>query len=162
LTGILHERASLLVGSARMIDADVRTVMVTTAEGDVTLRYDYLIYALGSVAAASVPGAREHSCLLGNSEGAQQAATAIKDGRGQRVLVVGGGLNGVEAASEIAEMHPDIAVTLVSQGPVLGFMRAAARDSILRKLRRLGVAVEAGVAVGAIESDHALLADDRK
>jgi NADH:ubiquinone reductase (H+-translocating) len=162
LTGILHDGADLLVGSATMIEADARTVAVATTDGDVTLRYDYLIYALGSVAAASVPGAREHSCLLADAEGAQLAATAIRDGRGQRVLVVGGGLTGVEAASEIAELHPDIAVTLVSQGPVLGFMRPAARDSILRKLRRLGVAVETGVAVSAIESDHALLADDRK
>ncbi|HET7016182.1 MAG TPA: FAD-dependent oxidoreductase [Streptosporangiaceae bacterium] len=162
LTGILHDGASLVVGSARMIDTDARTVTVTTAGGDVNLRYDYLIYALGSVAAASVPGAREHSCLLADAEGAQRAAAAIKDGRGQRVLVVGGGLTGVEAASEIAELHPDFAVTLVSQGPVLSLMRTAARNSILRKLRRLGVAVETGVAVGAIESDHALLADDRK
>jgi NADH dehydrogenase FAD-containing subunit len=162
LSDLLHDAAGLVVGSARMIDPDARSIIVTTEKGEVVLRYDHLIYALGSIAAIPVPGAREHAFPLADAEGAHRAAAAIKGGPGRRVLVVGGGLTGVEAASEIAGLYSDATVTLVSAAPVLSFMRAAARGSILRTLRRLGVTVEAGVAVNAIEADHALLADGRK
>lgn len=161
LTDVLHAAAALLVGTARMIDPEARQVTVATADGERMLRYDHLVYAPGSSAAAPIPGAREHAFLIADPDGAQRAAAAIGSGPGQRVVVVGGGLTGVEAASEIAEQHPEVEVTLVSAGPVLAAMRAAARRTILRTLGRAGVRIEAGVAVSAIEPDRVLLADDR-
>jgi NADH dehydrogenase FAD-containing subunit len=73
--------------------------------------------------------------------------------------VVGGGPTGVEAASEFAEQHPSAEVTLVSAGPLLAGMRAAARSAISRRLRRLGVAVLEDVAVLELESGKAHLSD---
>ena len=162
LADVLHEAAELIVGSGKMINPDDRQVAVATADGEMLLHYDHMIYALGSVAAAPVPGARENAFLLANLDDAKRAATAINGGRGQRVVVVGGGLTGVEAVSEIAERHPNAKVTLVSAGPVLGFMRPAARRSILRSLDRLGVYVEAGVAARAIEEGQIELVDGRE
>ncbi|MEV4267356.1 FAD-dependent oxidoreductase [Kribbella sp. NPDC049584] len=162
LSDVLHEAAELIVGSAKMINPDDREVTVATADGETVLHYDHMIYAVGSVGAAPIPGAREHAFLLADVDDAGRAATAINGGRGQRVVVVGGGLTGVEAASEIAERHGDAKVILVSAGPVLGFMRSAAQRSILRSLRRLGAHVEAGVAVNAIEDGRIKLADGRK
>ncbi|WP_206751965.1 NAD(P)/FAD-dependent oxidoreductase [Kribbella sp. VKM Ac-2568] len=163
LADVLHEAAELIVGSAKMINPDDREVTVATADGEMMLHYDHMIYALGSVAAAPVPGARENAFLLADVDDAERAAAAINGcDRGQQVVVVGGGLTGVEAASEIAERHSDVNVMLVSAGPVLGFMRPAARRSILRSLCRLGVRVEAGVAVSAIEGGQIKLADGRE
>jgi NADH dehydrogenase FAD-containing subunit len=113
LADVLHEAAELIVGSGKMINPDDRQVAVATADGEMLLHYDHMIYAPGSVAAAPIPGARENAFLLANLDDAKRAAAAINGGRGQRVVVVGGGLTGVEAASEIAERHPDAKVTLV-------------------------------------------------
>jgi NADH:ubiquinone reductase (H+-translocating) len=74
LADTLHREARLLVGTARRIDPDARTVTVATAAGDVTERYDLLVYAPGSAAAAPIPGAREHAHLLADLEGARAAA----------------------------------------------------------------------------------------
>jgi NADH dehydrogenase FAD-containing subunit len=162
LADTLHEAAAVLVGTARMIDPDAHVVIVETARGELGLPYDHLLFAPGSIAAARVAGAREHAFLLADLDGAQRAAAAIGSGSRQRVLVVGGGLTGVEVASEIAERHPDAVVTLVSAGPVLPAMRVAARRSVHRTLHRLGVRVETGVAVCAIEADRVRLADGRE
>src|SRR3954452_8435355 len=49
-------------GWADHVDPDRHEVLVTTEDGPVTLRYDYLIYAIGSAADThSVPGADLHA-----------------------------------------------------------------------------------------------------
>src|SRR5215207_6443097 len=70
LGDVLHEDAELIVGSAKMINPDDREVTVTTADGKVLLHYDHMIYALGSVAAAPTPGARENAFLLADVDDA--------------------------------------------------------------------------------------------
>ena len=63
---------------------------------------------------------REHAYLLSNPDGALAAREVIGRGvAGQRVVVVGGGATGVEAAAEIAEQRPQARVTLLSAGPIL-------------------------------------------
>jgi NADH dehydrogenase FAD-containing subunit len=160
LVDVLHPQAQVLRGTATRIDADRRTLQVDTSTGPVELSWTHLVYAVGSVAAAPIPGAREHGLLLGDLEGAQAAVAAVRaSGPCPRILVVGGGPTGVEAASEFAEQHPSAEVTLVSAGPLLAGMRAAARSAISRRLRRLGVAVLEDVAVLELESGKAHLSD---
>jgi NADH dehydrogenase len=60
-----------------------------------TIPYDKLVYALGSI---NAPFAR-----IGNA---------------RSVAVIGAGLTGIETASEIAERHPDVKVTLVDAGTI--------------------------------------------
>jgi len=140
LADTLHRDARLLVGTARRIDADARTVTVATAGGDITERYDFLIYAPGSAATTPMPGAREHAHLLADLDGAQTAAHRLAgSAAGSRVVVVGGGFTGVEAAAEIAERRPGLDVTLLFSGPVATQMRPQARGSIHRALTRLGI-----------------------
>ncbi len=56
LTDVLHPDAALVTGTATHIDHCTRTVRVSTAGREVDLGYDYLVYAVGSRAAASIPG----------------------------------------------------------------------------------------------------------
>ena len=160
LAGLLHPDARLLRGSVTRVDAARSVAHVVTADGGAELPFDRLVYAVGSTAAAPVPGAREHAFLLADLEGAERAAAALRAaGPGARVAVVGGGFTGVEAAAEIAERHPDAAVDLYCSGPLAPTMRPAARRSLLRTLRRLGVTVHEDTAVAALEEGKAVLAD---
>jgi NADH dehydrogenase FAD-containing subunit len=160
LADSLHPDARLLVGTARRIDADARTVTVVTAAGPTTERYDYLIYAAGSAAATPVPGAREHAHLLGDLDGAQTAAQRLGGlAAGGRVVVVGGGPTGVEAAAEVAERRPDLHVSLLCSGPVVAQMRPRARTSVRRALTRLGVHLEEHVTADRIVEGAVLLDD---
>jgi NADH dehydrogenase FAD-containing subunit len=162
LAEVLHGDAEVVVGTAEHIDPERRTVHVATADGRVSLRWDHLVYAVGSSAAAGVPGAREHAFLLADLAGAEAAAAALAAaGSGARVTVVGGGLTGVEAAAEIAAGHRGAEVTLLCAGPLVPTMRPAARRSLLRALRRLGVTVRERTAVAAVEAGKTVLADGR-
>jgi NADH dehydrogenase len=162
LTEVLHPEARLITGLAQRIDPYTRTIKVSTGAVEVDLPYDYLLYTVGSVAATPIAGAHEHSFLLADYESAQRAADTMRDiGSGVRVTVVGGGFAGVEAASELAERHPQAEVTLLCAGDLLPTMRPAARRSVLKVLRRLGVNVEEDTPVTEIEQGRVRLADGR-
>ena len=162
LSWLLHDDARMVVGRARLIDTSSRTVVVETGAETARLPYDHLVYAVGSVPAAPIPGAAQHAFLVGDHDGAAAAAAAVRcAGTTFRAAVVGGGLTGVETAGELAEQHPDAEVTLYSAGPIVSDMRPAARRSLLKSLGRLGVRVEMNTAVVKIEDGELRLGDGR-
>jgi len=154
LADMLHPDIAVLIGRVVAIDADARRLTVETAEGTVARQYSTLVYAVGSVAALGAPGAGEFAHLLSNPDGAETARIALAAGApGQRVVVVGGGATGVEAAAEFAEQYPGASVTLVSRGSVLGHLGRGARRRVGRSLAKLGVQVLENAAVTRVLAD---------
>lgn len=90
----------------RVESIDRRAKRVMTADGAV--EYDKLIYALGSV-----QDKREHTLTLDDP---RRVREQLKTAR--TAIVVGGGLTGIESATEIAERYPNLHVTLVDGGTV--------------------------------------------
>jgi NADH dehydrogenase FAD-containing subunit len=163
LTGLLHPDAALVQGTTEVIDHVNGAVTVSTGTGQTTLAWDRLVYAVGSVGAAPIMGARQHGFLLADVDGATRAAAAIAAaGPEPRVLVIGGGFTGVEAAAELAERRPSAAVTLVSADTIVPDMRPAARSAIKRELQRLGVAVVESTEVIEVTDGYALTAAGEK
>ena len=160
LSGLLAgTNVRLGYGWVTAVDADARTVRLDDARD---LPFDTLIYALGSATdTASVPGAAEHAYTFDDFRGAEALAARLDRGT---VVVCGSGLTGVEAATEIAERHPDLAVHLVGRDAPGAFMTAGARDHLRAALDRLGVRVRTSeirkVLPGAVElTDSRLEAD---
>lgn len=79
-------------------------------------------------------------------------------GRGS-IVVVGGGLTGIETATEIAESYRELSVTLVTHGSLGRGWSPAARQHLLATLDRLGVRLRERERVVALED--AWLATDR-
>lgn len=157
---MLHSDVEVLVGTVDQIDADARLLTVSTEAGVQRASYSTLVYAVGSTAAASTPGAAKFAHLLSNLDGAESARAALAGGApDQRVVVVGGGATGVEAAAEIAEQYPSAVVTLVSGGQVLGHLPPASRRSVARSLTALGVLVVESRHVTRVLDDTVELAD---
>ncbi|WP_280235217.1 NAD(P)/FAD-dependent oxidoreductase [Nocardia cyriacigeorgica] len=146
-------------GRVTAIDPQQRRV---TVDDSTTLPYDELIYALGSRADTHrVPGVVEHAWTLDDPRRAHEfserlAAIAAYDGT---VAVCGGGLTGIEAATEIAEAHPDLRVTLLSTGEPGAMMGERARAHLNRALDRLGVVRRIGTPVAKVLPDAIELAD---
>ncbi len=142
---------SLVVGAARAVDPARRTVEV----GGALLPWDRLVLALGSRTDDAIPGAREHAYLLdpGGAEGLAAEAEALA-ARGGRVVVVGGGLTGIETATELAESWPGLRVTLVTRGVVGAGFSEEARRHFARALARLGVDVVEQTSVLRVERDR--------
>ena len=146
----------LVVDGADRIETADRRVRLTSGA---TLDYDYLIYAVGSTGAMpAVRGAAEFAYSIADLESAQRLRYALVDlPPDAPVAVVGGGLTGIEAASELAQHGRP--VTLVC-GSVLGpSLSARGRRSVGKRLRRLGVNVLESVAVDEVRWDAVVLSD---
>ncbi|BBH68392.1 oxidoreductase [Actinoplanes sp. OR16] len=129
------------------IDVDARTV-----DG---ILYDTLVYALGS-AAAGVPE-------LAYDIAGKQSALRLRErlaalAAGEPVLVAGGGLTGIEAATEIAEARPDLAVTLVVRGDLGGWLSEKARRHLRAAFDRLSITVVENTEVATVGPDHVVTA----
>ncbi|WP_031003069.1 NAD(P)/FAD-dependent oxidoreductase [Streptomyces sp. NRRL F-5727] len=157
---VLAERVRLVVDSVARIDAHARVV---TLESGATVRYDHLIYAVGStVARPAVPGVAEHAHQVAELEAAERLRTAVAAlPAGVPVTVVGGGPVGIETAAEIAEGGRP--VTLVCGGVLGPYLHPRARRSAARRFAALGVTVldGPGTKVTEVTADTVRLADGR-
>ena len=144
-------------GWVTSIDADERTVRV---DDEYELRYDTLVYALGSVAdTESVPGVDEFGYTLNSAQDAATFAARLERLGGATVVVAGGGLTGVESAAEIAEQHPDVDVVLLSRDEPGSMMGVKARARLHAGLARLGVRFRGDADIVKVMADGVALAD---
>jgi NADH:quinone reductase (non-electrogenic) len=155
---LLGDGIKLVVDSATKIDTAARIVQF--ASGRQALPYDYVIYAVGSTGAVptSVPGAVEFAYPIAELEQAQCLRTAIDDLHPDApITVVGAGLTGIEAATELAEQGRN--VTLVCGGQLGPYLSDPGRRSVAKVLRKLGVAVLEADLVAEVRQNAVVFAD---
>lgn len=170
---------ALKLGRVTGVDADRRTVRVVVVDGAAEaqglgreglgyeepayeeLEYDILVYALGSGwNDHGVPGTAEHAYEIASRPGALRLRERLAGlGAGQPVVVVGGGLTGVEAATEIAEARPDLAVALAVRGGLGDWLSPKGRRHLRKVVDNLGITVHEETAVAAVEADHVTTVD---
>jgi len=158
---VLADKVHLVVDTATRIDAPGRTV---TLGGGAPVRYDHLVYAVGSRSAApSVPGAAEFAHPIAGLEEAQRLRPVLDAAPATApVTVVGGGPTGIETAAELAEQGRT--VTLVCGGTLGPSLHPRGRRSVAKRLTALGVTVLDGpdTKVTAVTRDAVRLADGRE
>lgn len=153
---VLTDRAKLVVDTATRIDAASRQLHLGSGA---TMAYDYLVYAVGSTAPLpdAVPGAHEFALPLGEYEAAQRLAQRLSDVPLEApIVVVGGGLTGIEAASEFAEAGRRVTLVTGALGPSLA---EGGRRSVGKRLNTLGVNVIEDALVNQVHADHVTLRD---
>ncbi|MFG2061121.1 NAD(P)/FAD-dependent oxidoreductase [Micromonospora sp. NPDC048871] len=139
----LYTGTGVRVRLARVTGVDVDRRIVTLAEADTSseIGYDTLVYALGSTAAEH-PGGADHAYDVAGAQSAQRLRERLAAlEAGGRVLVVGGGLTGLEAATEIAEARPDLHVALATRGGLGDWLDEGARRHLRKVCDRLGITV---------------------
>ncbi|MFE6767796.1 NAD(P)/FAD-dependent oxidoreductase [Streptomyces fimicarius] len=146
------------------VDVDRRTVSVTAPDGagePEDLEYDTLVYALGSAwNTHAVPGAAEHAHDIAGRPGALRLRERLAAlGPGAPVVVVGGGLTGVEAATEIAETRPDLDVALIARGALGDWLSPKGARHLRKVFTGLKITVHEHTAATAVEADRVTTAE---
>jgi NADH:ubiquinone reductase (H+-translocating) len=158
--------AGVTVRPARVtaVDVDRKVVEVVDQHGAGAITYDTLVYALGStVADHGVPGVAEHAHHVASRQAALRLRDRLRDlTAGGTVLVVGGGLTGIEAATEIAEARPDLDVAIAARRGVGEWLSEKARRHLDGVLDRLGVTVHAHTEIARGDESGVVTAAGRR
>lgn len=147
------------------INLDQHTVQVNLPDGAArTVLYDKLVYALGSIpATVNIPGVAEHTYSVGSREEAAALRQRLQQVEpGSRVVVVGGGLTGIETVTEIAEAYPQLQVHLVTAGAVGEKLSGHGRDYLMKVFETLHIGVYEQTRVQAVEDGALFTADGQR
>ncbi len=147
---VLADGVRLLVDTVTRIDAAERTLVLENGD---PLRYDYLVYAVGSRSAA-VP---EFAHATASLEEALRLRSLLEDTPlTAPVTVVGAGPLGIEVAAELAELGR----TVTLAGPLGPYLHPRARRSVAKGLAKLGVTMT-DATVTEVSRDAVRLDDGR-
>jgi NADH dehydrogenase len=145
----------VVVREARVsaVDVDRRTVQLA---GQDDLAYDTLVVALGStVDDHGVPGVAEHAHHVAGRAAALRLRERLRAlAAGATVLVVGGGLTGIETATEIAGSRPDLHVAIA--GSAGTWLSQKARQHLRETFDRLGIGVHEHAEVVRVDASGVL------
>ncbi|MBC9226033.1 NAD(P)/FAD-dependent oxidoreductase [Aeromicrobium sp. 636] len=177
-----QDNVRFLKGTVSQVDHDAKSVML---EGNITVKYDYLVLANGVTANYfGIPGAEEFAMPLYRRSQAlalrdllfanlENAAVNGQD-RDLRVVVVGGGATGVETAGALAEMrnldmpttYPEldqrrVHISLVEMGEhVLAPFHPKLREYAKKELIKRGIDLRLKTAVKEVRRDGVLIEND--
>lgn len=186
------KRTQYVLGEIMHIDLDAQRIDLqhTITGTKMTLAYDHLVLALGSVTSTfNIPGVAERSLPLKTIEDAETlrnriiatlelADVAVDPVERSRLLsyaVVGGGYTGCEAVGELTDLfrsvaryyktvHPeDVKVVLVEAGKkLLPDLPARMGEYTTDHLRRQGVQLEIGDGVALVDENGITLQSGRR
>ncbi|NLV12005.1 NAD(P)/FAD-dependent oxidoreductase [Haloarcula argentinensis] len=156
-----------------VLDCEIRQARVTdvapdegtaTLDGSETLSYDVGAVCLGAQTAFyDLPGVREHATPLKRLDDAREIRERFHGlSDGDRVVVGGAGLSGVQVAGELAEMREDsdIEVLLLEQeDAVAPAFPASFQSAVHDALVDAGVTVRTGTGVAEADADAITLED---
>ncbi len=154
----------LRIARVHAVDADRKLVRARDGAGvDLEIGYDTLVYALGStVTGDAVPGVAEYAHTVTDPATALRLRDRLAElDAGAAVLVAGGGLTGIEAATEIAEARPDLAVTIAARTGVGDRLSDKARRHLSAAFDRLGITVRTHTQIARVDASSAATSDDR-
>lgn len=151
----------LVTARVTAIRLDARTVELDAPPHQ--LHYDTLINALGSSADVDVaPGAREHAFTVAAAGDAARLSAHLARSPGPRtVAVVGGGLTGIEAATELAEAHPGLRIELVTAERLGRWLSDRAQRYLRRALDRRRIRVHEETHVDGVDANGLLVNGNR-
>ncbi len=149
-------KVQFLQGRVLSIAPERQSVLIQTQHGRIEQPYDHLVYALGSrVDISAVPGVAEYAYTMDweSARRLSQQLPAVAQ-RGGRLVIIGGGLTGIEAATEFAEAYPNLEVTLLTSGSFGSAFSRKGREHLRKTFDRLGIKLYEHQTVRGLTATH--------
>ena len=152
----------LVLGRVTSVDLAHSLVRVEAESRETVLRFDRLVYALGSYTDTdAVAGIRDHAHVFSRCDVERmRVALPALAARNGRLLVCGGGLTGIEAATEFAEAFPALRVTLTTSGQLGAGASPKAQRYLRAAFARLGLQLIEATRVTRIAAGRAYTSAD--
>ncbi len=156
-------RVQFVQGRAASIRPEQKQLTVDTPTGAQSISYDTLIYALGSrTDRERIPGL-SHAYTLDAADATRLAEVLPQVAAcGGRVLVIGGGLTGIEAVTEIAESFPSAHVALATRGAMGDHLSEPGAAHVRKVFERLHIQVCDAAAIARIDENAAITASGER
>lgn len=167
-----------LAGWVNKIDVDQQAIDVSTTDGSKqTLSYDRFILATGSTTfMPPISGLTEYGFSVSTLEDAEKLDQHLKNlankpanAARNTVVVAGGGLTGLETATEMPERlrrilgETDVRVVLVDSSTEIGAAMGDEAAAVIQEaLTELGIEGKAGVRVSALDSSGVTLSNGER
>ncbi|MDC4500734.1 FAD-dependent oxidoreductase [Acinetobacter baumannii] len=167
-----------LAGWVNKIDVNQQTIEVATTDGNKqNLSYDRFVLATGSTTfMPPIPGLKEYGFSVNTLEDAEKLDQHLKNlankpanAARNTVVVVGGGLTGLETVTEMPERlrsilgETDVRVVLVDSSTDIGAAMGHQAATVIREaLNELGVEGKAGLRVTALDATGVTLSNGEK
>ena len=151
-------------GHATVIDRGERVLHVNNQDGTLHIGYDYLLYALGSGSQnTSIPGLAKYAYSIGRpAESASLEEELAESPAGAKIVVIGGGLTGIETSTEIAERYPQLKVSLWTEGKLGPKLSGRGRDYIEGTLSNFGIEIHQDQRVSAVQRGNIVVNDGQE
>ncbi|MGA4846132.1 NAD(P)/FAD-dependent oxidoreductase [Streptomyces sp. G5(2025)] len=151
----------LRIAHVTAIDAAHRTVQVGAAPH--SIGYDTLVYALGSRADVdATPGAAEHAYTVAGAPQALRLQRRVAQiASGGALAVVGGGLTGIEVATEMAESYPDLRVELHTAADAGRWLPRRAQHHVQQALDRWEITLRSRTSVAEVRQNAVVCASGK-
>ncbi len=138
---------------AERIDPQTKTVFLSNGE---TIAYDKLLLATGARAFNPVPGIDGGVCCQ-TLRSYEDAQSILRHCHGKRVVVVGGGILGIEAALALWEQQATVTIVEMSDRIMSIQADAEVSERIRKELEERGIRAFTGNTVQALKPDGVLL-----
>lgn len=112
---MLHKKVGLKLANVQKILTDRNSILLGNGE---ELQYDYLGYTPGMRAEEKKKPNNESYFSIVNEEDCLRLRKQLLENSNVSVTVIGGGLSGLETATELAESYPGIKITILDSGNI--------------------------------------------
>lgn len=144
-------RLTLRFAEVNRVDLANKIVQI---DGGDWISYDWLVISLGCVDLfRDIPGVREYTNSIQSLSSARKTYQNIFEVKvyGQ-VTIVGGGLSGVEVASELRETRPDLKIRVLDRGPgVLSAFPGQLQEYVREWFHRHDVEMRSHISLSRLE-----------
>lgn len=155
-----NTQVQFLQGFVTAIKTNERKIIIKKNQNFIELNYSRLVYALGSsVELDSVLGVRENTYSLGSYDAALLLKEQLAKNPKSHLLICGGGLTGIESATEMAETYPNLKITLVTSSNFASDLSQKAQEYLQKVFKKRNILIKDNSKVVQVNAQSVLLKD---